>query len=192
MSTVSTSDVYLSGALEAAPLRKNWGWMVAFGALLALAGFIALGSVLYATIVSVLFVGVAMIVSGFVEIIYGVAMRSWKKFFLWILLGVLYVIGGCAVFKNPLLAASFLTLVLGGGLVAAGMLRIFLAFQLPENAPRIWVGLSGLVTLFLGAVIVAQWPISSLWVIGAFLGVDLIFAGATWIGVGLTLKRAGA
>jgi len=192
MSSASTSDVFLIGALDTVPLRKNWGWTVAFGALLALAGFIALGSVVSATIVSVLFVGVAMIASGFVEIVYGVAMRSWKQFFLFVLLGVLYVVAGCAVFENPLLAAGFLTLVLGGGLVVAGTLRIFLAFQLPRNASRILVGLSGLVTLLLGAVVLAQWPISSLWVIGAFLGVDLIFTGAAWIGVGLTLKGAKA
>jgi aquaporin Z len=42
----------------------------------------------------------------------------------------------------------------------------------------------------LGVVIVVQWPISSLWVIGTFLGVDLMFAGAAWIRVGLTSKSA--
>jgi uncharacterized membrane protein HdeD (DUF308 family) len=175
---------------EAAPLRKNWGWTIGYGVLLALAGIIALGSVLTATIASVLFVGVAMIACGFIEIVYGIAMRSWKNFFLWVLLGVLYVIGGFAVFENPLLAAGFLTLMLGAGLIAAGLLRIFLAFHLPKDASWIFVGLSGVVTLLLGVVVVAQWPISSLWVIGTFLGVDLIFAGATWIGVGLTLKSA--
>ena len=119
MSNVSTSDVFLMRSTEAAPLRKNWGWTIGYGVLLALAGIIALGSVLTATIASVLFVGVAMIACGFIEIVYGIAMRSWKNFFLWVLLGVLYVIGGFAVFENPLLAAGFLTLMLGAGLIAA-------------------------------------------------------------------------
>jgi aquaporin Z len=159
MSNVSTSDVFLIGSTEAAPLRKNWGWTVAFGALLMLAGIIALGSVLTATIASVLVVGVAMVASGFIEIVYGVSMRPWKKFFLWVLLGVFYVIGGFAVFQNPLLAAGFLTLVLGVGLVASGLLRIVLAFHLPKDASWILVGLSGVVTLLLGVIVVAQWPI---------------------------------
>jgi aquaporin Z len=143
MSNISTSNVFLIGSTEAAPLRRNWGWTVAFGVLLILAGIIALGSVMTATIASVLVVGAAMVASGLVEIIFGAAMRAWKKFFLWVLLGVLYVIGGCAVFQNPLLAAGFLTLVLGVGLIASGLLRIVLAFQLPKNASWIWVGLSG-------------------------------------------------
>ena len=100
MTNVSSTDVFLIASTEAEPLRKNWGWMVAFGVLLALAGFIALGSVLLATIASVIVVGVSMIFSGIAEIIYGVALRSWKKFFLWVLLGLLYVIGGVRVSES--------------------------------------------------------------------------------------------
>jgi aquaporin Z len=184
------SDIIQVRAAEAARLREKWGWMVAFGAFLALAGFIALGSVVLSTVVTVIVVGVAMIASGIVEIVYGISVRSWKKFFLWAIIGLLYVLGGVAVVENPLLAASFLTLLLGAGLVASGLVRTFLAFQLPKTAPWVLVAFSGLVTLLLGAVILAKWPVSSLWVLGAFLGVDLIFAGASWIGFGISLKRA--
>jgi len=177
---------------ETAELRKNWGWMVAFGALLALAGFVALGSVLLTTLSSVLVVGIAMIVAGVGEIIHGFAQRCWKKFFLWMLIGVLYIVAGVCVFENPLLAAGVLTLLLGAGLAASGLVRSFLAFQLPVNAPRVLVFFSGVLTLAIGAYVLAQWPASSLWVIGTFLGVDLVFAGASWIGVGAALRRAQA
>jgi aquaporin Z len=175
---------------EAAPLREKWGWMVAFGALLALAGFVALGSVVSATVATVMVVGVAMIVSGVVEMVYAIVVRSWKKFFLWSLIGLLYFIGGIEVINNPMLAAGFLTLLLGAGLVASGLIRIFLAFQLPKDAPWGFVVFSGVVTLLLGGIILAHWPVSSLWVLGTFLGVDLIFAGSSWMGLGLSLKRA--
>jgi aquaporin Z len=177
-------------AAEAAPLREKWGWMVAFGALLALAGFVALGSVVTATVATVMVVGVAMIVSGVVEMVYAIVVRSWKRFFLWSLIGLLYFIGGIEVINNPMLAAGFLTLLLGAGLVASGLIRIFLAFQLPKDAPWGFVVFSGVVTLLLGGIILAHWPVSSLWVLGTFLGVDLIFAGSSWMGLGLSLKRA--
>jgi aquaporin Z len=192
MSTLLSPDQARFTAMEAAPLREKWGWMVGFGALLALAGFVALGSVVGSTIATVFVVGVAMIASGLVEIAYAFAVRSWKKFFLWILIGVLYVVGGATAVQNPLLAASFLTLILGAGLVASGLVRTFLAFQLPKTAPWVFVALSGVVTLLLGGVILAHWPVSSLWVLGTFLGVDLIFAGLTWIGFGLSLKQRAA
>jgi aquaporin Z len=175
---------------ETPELQKNWGWMVAFGLLLALAGFVALGSVLLATFSTVLVVGVAMIVSGAGEIIHGFAMRSWKKFFFWIVIGALYIVAGFCVFQNPLLAAGFLTLLVGAGLAASGIIRSVLAFQLPVSAPRVLVFFSGILSLVVGAIILAQWPGSSLWVIGTLLGVDLLFAGVTWIGVGFGLRRA--
>ncbi|PPD41516.1 MAG: aquaporin Z [Methylocystis sp.] len=177
---------------DAATLREKWGWMVAFGAMLALAGFVALGSVVGSTFATVLVVGAAMIVSGLVEIAYAFAVRSWKKFFLFILIGLLYVVGGGATVANPLLAAKLLTLFLGAGLVASGLVRTFLAFQLPKQAPWVFVALSGVVTLLLGGVILAHWPVSSLWVLGTFLGVDLVFAGLSWMGFGLSLRRAEA
>jgi hypothetical protein len=104
MSTLTSPDLVQLRAAEAAPLREKWGWMVAFGALLALAGLAALGSVVGSTIATVYFVGVAMIVGGLAEIAYAFAVRSWKKFFLWDLIGLLYVVGGAAVVRNPLLA----------------------------------------------------------------------------------------
>lgn len=177
-------------AAEAAPLREKWGWMVAFGALLALAGFVALGSVVGATVVTVMIVGVAMVVSGIVEIVYAIVVRSWRKFFLWTLIGLLYLVAGVDIIRNPMLAAGFLTLLLGAVLVASGLIRIFLAFQLPKDAPWGFVVFSGIVTLLVGGIILAHWPVSSLWVLGTFLGVDLIFAGASWMGFGLSLKRA--
>jgi uncharacterized membrane protein HdeD (DUF308 family) len=43
--------------------------------------------------------------------------------------------------------------------------------------------------LLLGLIILAHWPVSSLWTLGIFLGVDLVFAGASWIGIGIGLRR---
>lgn len=183
-----------SNAIPADPydsieLRKKWGWIVAFGVVLVAAGLAVLYQVLLATVTSMYVVGVFMIIGGVSEIIYGFGMRSWGKFFLWIVIGVLYVIAGVAILQNPLLAAGVLTLLVGAGLAAAGLVRFFLAFQLPDNAPRFLVGVSGLLTLAVGAIILAKWPASSLWAIGTLLGVDLLMAGASWIGEGVALRN---
>jgi uncharacterized membrane protein HdeD (DUF308 family) len=60
-----------------------------------------------------------------------------------------------------------------------------------EGMPWIWIALSGVVTLLVGLIILAHWPISSLFVLGLFLGIDLIFAAAGWISLGLGLREAG-
>jgi uncharacterized membrane protein HdeD (DUF308 family) len=175
---------------DTTPLRAKWGWIVALGVVYTVAGFIALGSVAMATVVSVFVVGVMMIVAGVAEIISAFQIKTWGKFLLWALLGLLYVVAGFVTFQNPLLAAVLLTLILGASLVASGIMRIILAFSMKRETPWIWVALSGAVTLLLGVLILMRWPVSSLYILGLFLGIDLIFAGASWIGIGLGLRRA--
>ena len=75
------------------------------------------------------------------------------------------------------------------GMVASGIVRIVLAFQMKEGTPWIWVVLSGLITVLLGGMILLHWPLSSLWVLGVLLGVDLVFAGMSWIVMGLGLRK---
>jgi uncharacterized membrane protein HdeD (DUF308 family) len=174
---------------DTAPLRAKWGWIVALGVVYLLAGFIALGSVVMATVASVLVVGVMMIVAGIAEVFSAFQIKSWGKFLLWALLGVLYIIAGFVTFENPLLAAALLTLILGASLVASGIMRIILGFSMKRETPWIWVLLSGVITLLLGLLILAHWPVSSLYILGVFLGIDLIMAGAAWIGLGFGLRR---
>ena len=190
----SASDILQNSraASEIAPLRAKWGWIVTLGAVYVIVGFIALGSVVVATVASVLVVGVAMIVAGIAEVINAFQVKSWGKFLLWALLGVLYVIAGFATFENPLLAAALLTLVLGASLVASGIMRIILAFSMKRETPWIWVALSGIITLLLGLLILAHWPINSVYILGLLLGIDLITVGAGWIGIGLGLRRGQA
>jgi len=91
--------------------------------------------------------------------------------------------------SNPLLAAALLTLVLGFALIASGIMRIVLAFNMKQESPWVWVVLSGVITLLLGLIIVAHWPVSGLYILGLFLGIDLVIAGVSWIGIGSGLRR---
>ncbi len=188
MTANNSAPQSLADGLKA--LRAKWGWIVALGVVFLIAGIIALGSVVAATETAVLVVGIMMLMGGVAEIIAAFGVKSWGKFLFWLLLGVLYVAAGIIAIMNPLLAATYLTLMLGFALVFGGVLRIFLAFQMKSaGGPWGWVVLSGLITLLLGGMIIAQWPASSLFVLGIFLGIDLIFIGAGWITMGLALKK---
>ncbi|GKQ55726.1 HdeD family acid-resistance protein [Bradyrhizobium sp. Ce-3] len=191
MSTASSSPATPPHSLGSglANLRAKWGWIVALGVIYLIAGVLAFGSVFFATVVSVLFVGAMMIVAGIAEIINAFQFKTWGKFLFWLLLGALYVVAGFITFENPLLAAATLTLFLGVALVVSGIVRIFLAFGMNSEAPWGMVAISGLITLVLGVMILARWPVSSLYVLGIFLSVDLICAGVSWISMGMALKK---
>ncbi len=174
---------------DMAPLRSKWGWILALGIVYVVAGALALGSVVMATFVGVLFVGVMMIFAGVAHVINAFQVKGWGSFLLWLMLGVLYVLAGFAAFENPLLAATFLTLLLGVLLVASGVVRLVVAFSVRGENAWAWVALSALLTFVLGLLILAHWPTASLYIIGIFLGVDLIFAGSGWISFALGLRR---
>ena len=78
-----------------------------------------------------------------------------------------------------------LTLILGASLLASGVMRIILAFSMKRETPWIWVLLSGVITLLLGVLILARWPVSSLYILGLFLGIDLIHGGRGLDRIGL-------
>jgi uncharacterized membrane protein HdeD (DUF308 family) len=189
MSNLTETASSFPAATGLEPLRAKWGWIVALGVVYVVAGLVALSSVAFATVVTVLVVGIMMLIAGVAQVINSFQIKNWGKFLLWLLLGVLYIIAGFLTFENPLLAAALLTLLLGLSLVMSGIMRIVLAFSMKEGAPWVWVVLSGLITFLLGLIIVAHWPVSGLYILGLFLGIDLIIAGMCWIGVGLGLRR---
>jgi uncharacterized membrane protein HdeD (DUF308 family) len=148
--SVASGSPRLEPTAGVAPLRAKSGWIVALGIIYAIAGLIALGSVVFATVVTVFVVGIMMLISGFAEVINAYQVKSWGKFLFWFLLGLLYMIAGLLTFENPLLAAAILTLFLGCFLIASGVMRIVLGFSMQEGMPWIGVVLSGVITFCLG------------------------------------------
>jgi len=170
-------------------LSDRWGWIVALGAVFVVAGTAALIMVVPATIASVYWVGAMMLVAGVGEVIAAFQCKTWSRFALWALLGALYVAAGLMTFANPLLAAASLTLLIGIALAAAGIIRLWLAWQIKDTDAWRWVAVSGVITLLLGVMILVRWPVSGLYVLGIFLAVDLLFAGWGWIATGFAIRR---
>jgi uncharacterized membrane protein HdeD (DUF308 family) len=191
MSVTSNSPAPQQGLAEGIrALRGKWGWIVALGIVFMIAGVIALGSVVMATETAVLVVGIMMAMAGVSEIIAAFNIKDWGKFALWMLLGLLYVAAGVICWLNPLMAATTLTLLLGIALMIGGIVRGYLAWNVREaGKPWGWVAASAVITLLLGLIIIAKWPYSSLYTLGVFLGIDLIFIGSGWLTIGLALKK---
>jgi uncharacterized membrane protein HdeD (DUF308 family) len=169
-------------------LRAKWAAITAFGVLLALLGVAALVFTMFATIATVTLNGIFFLIAGAAEIGIGMHARNWGLCFLWVIGGLLYLAAGVICIVNPVLASVVLTLLLGAGLIAAGCVRLFLAFRLPAAEPRGLVVVAGLVTIALGLIIVSHWPMDSIYVLGTLLGIDLLFHGVGWASFGIGLQ----
>ena len=169
-------------------LRSKWGAIVAFGALLMALGLASMVFAFTSTLAMVTVNGFLFLVAGAAEIGVGMHSRSWGHFFFWVIGGLIYISAGVFCILNPLLASVVLTLLLGAGLIAAGVVRLALGFQLPASPQRAMVFFAAVVTFLLGLIIVIHWPLSSAYVLGTLLGVDLLVHGAGWASFGMGLR----
>lgn len=167
------------GALEGRDLGRYWGWYLALGIALAGLGMLAIGSSVASTFVSVLVFGWALIVGGALSIVHAIWHRRREEgVFFHIVTGALYLVVGVMSVTQPMRSALALTLVLAVFLVFEGMFRIIasIAVRPPQWG---WLLAAGVVSLLLGVVIWAQWPVSGLWVLGLFVGIELLVSGVT-------------
>lgn len=168
--------------------RPRWGWFVALGVALLVLGLLALGNLMAATIASVLFIGALMIVAGIAQIAAALRFRKWGGFLFWLVSGIIYTAAGAFAFYNPMLAAQALTLLLAFSLVVAGLFRIGSGVRSRPTNGWGWIVASGVVSILVGIIVVAGWPVSSLFMLGIVLAVDLIFQGVSDVAFGLALK----
>ncbi len=184
------SSTALTDTLHA--IRANWGWFVALGIAFVILGFIALAHVLVSTIATALYVGALILVGGVIQVIHAFRVQGWGRFFYWLLAGLLYVVAGGLIMYNPLLGAGVITLLIGVALAVEGIFRIAAGIGSRGTGGWGWIVFSGLITLLLGAIIIAQWPVNSVYILGLFLGIDLIVNGVGTFFFGLALRQKTA
>jgi uncharacterized membrane protein HdeD (DUF308 family) len=175
-------------ATELQELRRNWGWFLVLGIGLILLGTLAIGASCIATLATVWTFGILILIGGVVEIAGSFRAQRWSGFFLHVLAGVLYLVVGFFMLAHPVEAAAGLTLMLAALFLAGGLFRIILS--LSHRFPGWgWTLLNGVITLLLGILIWRRWPEASYWVIGLFMGIELIFAGWSWVMLALAVRN---
>ena len=109
----------------------KWGWFLVLGIILLVVGIIAAFTLPFATEAVAIYIGIMMLVGGIVQIIHAFGVKSWGRFFYWLLAGILYTFGGIVCLVQPVLAAAVFTFLLGFLLVVAGVIRVVIGFGLP-------------------------------------------------------------
>jgi uncharacterized membrane protein HdeD (DUF308 family) len=99
----------------------------------------------------------------------------------------MYLLLGLMFLRAPVKAEVLMTLLLACGLMIGGLFRIIgsLMYRSPHWG---WTLVGGALNLVLGLLIGHQWPEAALWVIGLFVGIDMIFTGWTWVMLSLAVK----
>ena len=186
------SDTAVSATPDSGSLiQKNWGWLLLLGIIFIFLGTIGLGMLFGLTMASVIFFGVLLLLGGGAQFVDAFKCKGWKSIVWHVLMAILYVVAGVAVISDPVLASALITLVLAGTIAGAGVVRVIMAFQHRGSKGWVWVLVSGIISIVLGLVIFAKWPVSGLWVIGLFVAIEMITNGWSYILLALAARSAG-
>jgi len=166
---------------------QNWGWFLAFGIVLLLLGIAAIARSVTSTVVSVAFVGWLLVLASLVEFVQAFMVGRWAGFFLHLLIAILFAVTGVLMLVRPLVSAEAATLVLSMFFLIGGLYQLGYALWTHVSGWG-WQAVTGAVASILGCLLLAQWPISGLYAIGLFVGVDLLFLGGSWIALALLLR----
>jgi len=173
---------------ELSGLRHSWWLVLILGVLSIVVGMLAISSTFVATLASVTVIGWLLIIAGIIEVVHAVAVRNWRGFALHLLAAALYLMAGLFMLEDPIQAAAVLTLLLAAVFIVGGALRVLLSLIMRFPGWP-WLMLNGVIDLALGIMIWNRWPASSLWVIGLFVGIDLLFHGWSEVVLALSVRN---
>ena len=171
-------------------LKKKWGWLLALGVLLIVLGTVGLWMSFAMTLATVMMFGALLMLGGVFQLLNAFQIKSWKSVLWHVLIALLYIAAGIVIFTDPVFASLSLTIALAWILIAVGLLRILMALQLRPANGWVWPLVSGVISILLGAMILAQWPTSGLWVIGLFVAIEMIVNGWSSVFIALAARKA--
>ncbi|PNG27537.1 HdeD family acid-resistance protein [Methylocella silvestris] len=169
-------------------LAVNWGWLVALGLGLALLGALAIWRARTATLVYVMFLGAILLAAATAVLIVAFSLTGyWTAFFVHVLWAILLGIIGLILVSRPAISAEAITLVIAFYFLIEGIFSI--GFALFSHIRGEWLPiLDGVVSVALGAILLSGWPITGLWAIGLFIGINLVLRGAAIVALGLGFR----
>jgi uncharacterized membrane protein HdeD (DUF308 family) len=168
-------------------LRGKSIWALVLGCALILAGVLAISYPAITTLYTVTFFGVLLLIAGVLQMLSAFWARRWGGFFLYLLIGLLYLFIGVVLVEQPLISAVEYTLLLAVFFVAAGLVRVVAALSLRFSGWG-WSVLNGAITLLLGVLIWRKWPGDGLLVIGTLVGIEFLFSGWSLVMLGLAMR----
>ena len=169
-------------------VKRASGWSIVLGILMILAGMLAIASPLFAGVVVVYVVAWTAIFNGAAQIVYGFKAHGGGRMILEILLGLLYIVAGVYILMQPGGGLLALTLVIACLLLIYGIFALVLAFQLRPLAGWGWILFDAIVTILLGGMIWAHWPINADWVVGTLVGISFIVSGVSRLMLSMAVR----
>ena len=170
--------------------RDNWLWLVLLGAVLVVAGLVAILVPAVSEIPASKILGSVLVVSGVVQIVQAAKMLHWGGFIWHMLLGVLATVGGALIYMDPFAGVVALTLLIAVIFAVHGLTQIVFAVRVRTQSGWHWFLVSGCIALVVSILLVMKLPYSHSFTPATIAGISLAFAGCAYVAMALAARRA--
>src|ERR1700682_1421510 len=174
-----------------AAVREHWKAFLIEGILLVILGLAAMLLPPLSSLAVTIFLGWMFLISG----IAGLALTFWARQmpgFWWSLISAALAVGaGIILLAKPVQGVLTLTIVIGAYFLAEGVATIMYALEHRRELSErwSWMAFAGLLDILIAAMIITGLPGSAEWAVGLLVGINLLFGGASLIGVALAARN---
>ena len=174
----------------ASAIHEHWVLFLVEGIVLVILGAAAIVLPPLATITFTILVGWLFLISGAMGLVTTFWMRRAPGFWWSLLSAIVGIVAGLLLLIWPLTGAISLTFVLTAFFIVEGIASIMYAIEHRNQLTGRWgwMLLSGIIDLFIAAIIIIGLPGTVAWALGLLVGVNLLFGGAALIGMALAAR----
>jgi uncharacterized membrane protein HdeD (DUF308 family) len=175
-----------------AAVKAHWKAFLFEGILFAVLGFAAMIVPPLASLAITIFLGWMFLISGIGGLILTFWAREMPGFWWSLISAALAVLAGGILLARPVQGVLTLTIVVGAYFLAEGVATIMYALEHRRELSGRWSWLlvAGLLDILVSFIIIAGLPGSAEWALGLLVGINLVFGGATLIGMALAARNA--
>ncbi|MFI6105370.1 HdeD family acid-resistance protein [Streptomyces sp. NPDC051310] len=173
---------------EGRRLSRSFGVLVLLGVVLVIGGAVGLVHTAVATLTSMLLFGWLLLIGGAVGLVHAVQSRREGYFWLAVVVAALNIAAGFVVVRHPAESAEAFTMFAALLFLTGGVFR--LVGSVVVRGPQFgWTLLQGAFGVLLGLLVLFDWPDSSLYVLGTFFSLALLFDGLGLVAIGVGGRR---
>ncbi len=169
-------------------LQIHWRLFLAEGILFIFLGLCAIVVPQFFTVAIVVFLGWILLFGGIVHVSRAFVFANMPGFGWWLFMGVLQVIVGYLFITKPVAGALTLTMLMTVFFALEGVAKISLALMMRPLAHWGFILFSGITALVFALIIWISWSESAQWLLGLFLGINMVFLGWSLVKISLHHK----
>ncbi len=174
-----------------AAVREHWKAFLIEGIVLVILGLAAIIVPPLASLAVTIYLGWMFLIMGIVGLVMTLWARGMPGFWWSLISAILAIAAGAILLARPIQGVLTLTIVVGVYFLAEGVATIMYALEHRRELSGRWSWLvvSGIVDIIISGLIITGLPSSAEWAIGLLVGINLLFGGASLIGMALAARH---